>query len=68
MQGRADKGIIMTTGGFTNEARKEASRDGVTPIELVDQNKMIDMLVELELGVKPTKTFEVDESFFDEFR
>ena len=68
MQGRADKGIIMTTGGFTNEARKEASRDGVPPIELVDQNKMIDMFVELELGVKPVKGFEVDESFFDEFR
>ena len=68
MQGRTDKGIIMTTGGFTNEARKEASRDGVPPIELVDQNKMIDMFVELELGVKPIKGFEVDESFFDEFR
>jgi restriction system protein len=68
MQGRADKGIIMTTGGFTNEARKEASRDGVPPIELVDQNKMIDMFVELELGVKPVKKFEVDESFFDDFR
>ena len=68
MQGRADKGIILTTGGFTNEARKEASRDGVPPIELVDQNKMIDMFIELELGVKPVKAFEVDESFFDEFR
>ncbi len=68
MQGRADKGIIMTTGGFTNEARKEATRDGVPPIELVDQNKMIDMFVELELGVKPVKTFEVDESFFVDFR
>jgi restriction system protein len=68
MQGRADKGIIMTTGGFTNEARREATRDGVPPIELVDQNKMIDMFVELELGVKPAKTFEVDETFFDDFR
>ena len=35
MQGRADKGIIMTTGIFTSEARKEAARDGVPPIELV---------------------------------
>jgi restriction system protein len=68
MQGRADKGIIMTTGGFTNEARREATRDGVPLIELVDQNKMIDMFVELELGVKPVKTFEVDETFFNDFR
>jgi len=26
------------------------------------------MLEELELGLKPVKTFEVDEKFFDEFR
>ena len=38
------------------------------PIELVDQNKMIDMFVELELGVRPVKTFEVDETFFNDFR
>ena len=35
MMGRADKGIIITTGSFTAEARKEAVRDGVPPIELV---------------------------------
>jgi hypothetical protein len=29
---------------------------------------MIDMFVELELGVKPVKTFEIDESFFDDLR
>jgi restriction system protein len=36
MMGRADKGIIITTGTFTLEAKKEARRDGVPPIELVD--------------------------------
>ena len=36
MTGRADKGIIITTGSFTSEARKEAIRDGAPPIELVD--------------------------------
>jgi restriction system protein len=36
MTGRADKGIIITTGSFTSEARKEAVRDGAPPIELVD--------------------------------
>jgi restriction system protein len=68
MQGRADKGIIMTTGAFTTEARKEATRDGVPPIELVDGQKMIDMFSELELGLKPIKTFEVDHDFFKEFQ
>jgi restriction system protein len=68
MQGRADKGIIMTTGTFTTEARKEATRDGVPPIELVDGQKMIAMFSELELGLKPIKTFEIDNDFFKEFQ
>lgn len=35
MSGRADKGIIITTGSFTAEARREATRDGAPPIELL---------------------------------
>lgn len=68
MQGRADKGIIMTTGSFTSEARKEATRDGVPPIELLDGQKMIDMFVDLELGLKAVTTYEVNEDFFNDFR
>ncbi len=33
MMGRADKGIVLTTGSFTAEARREALRDGVPPID-----------------------------------
>jgi restriction system protein len=68
MAGRADKGIIITTGTFTAEARREASRDGVPPIELIDGEKLIDMLEHLELGLKPITTYEIDESFFAEFK
>lgn len=68
MMGRADKGIIITTGSFTSEARKEAVRDGVPPIELVDGEKLIGMLEQLELGLKPQRTFEVDGTFFDQFK
>ena len=68
MQGRADKGIIITTGAFTSEARKEATRDGVPPIELVDGEKIINMFVELELGLRPVTSYEIDEEFFREFR
>ena len=67
MAGRADKGIIITTGTFTADARREASRDGVPPIELVDGDKLVDMLRRLELGLKPVTTYEVDNAFFDEF-
>lgn len=68
MAGRADKGIIITTGTFTAEARREASRDGVPPIELIDGEKLVDMLEHLELGLRPVTAYEIDESFFNEFR
>lgn len=68
MQGRADKGIVITTGSFTAEARREASRDGVPAIELIDGTKLVAMMEELLLGLTPKQTFEVDERFFDEFR
>lgn len=68
MAGRADKGIILTTGTFSAEARREAARDGASPVELIDGEKLLDMLEALELGLRPVKTFEVDEAFFDEFK
>lgn len=67
MQGRADKGIIITTGSFTSEAKKEARRDGAPPIELVDGEKMVKMFEKLQLGVIPKTVYEVDEEFFKEF-
>ena len=67
MAGRADKGIIITTGTFTAEAKREATRDGVPPIELIDGDKLVDMLESLEVGLRPIKTFEVDHAFFAEF-
>ena len=68
MEGRADKGIIITTGTFTADARKEALRNGARPIELVDGQKLIQMFEHLQLGLKPVKTFEVDVDFFNDFR
>jgi len=68
MMGRADKGIILTTGTFTADAKREAIRDGVPPLELVDGEKLVDMCEALELGLRPKTTFEFDPTFFDEFR
>ncbi len=67
MAGRADKGIIITTGTFTAEAKREASRDGVPPIELIDGEKLLDMLENLELGLRAVTTYEIDHAFFSEF-
>ena len=38
------------------------------PIELVDGEKLVNMLEGLELGLKPIRSYQVDQSFFDEFR
>lgn len=66
MTGRADKGIIISTGTFTPEARKEATRDGAPPIELIDGDKLIDMCGEYELGLKARQTFDFDDTLFHE--
>jgi restriction system protein len=58
MQGRADKGIFITTGNFTREATKEATRDGAPPIDLIDGEALCDKLKELGLGLK-TRTIEI---------
>lgn len=68
MQGRADKGLILTTSTFTGAAKQEATREGVPPIELVEGDKLVAMFERVELGLKPIRAFEVNESFFDEFR
>ena len=51
MVGRADKGLIITTGSFTREAKREAQRDGAPPIDLMDGNDLAEKLKELRLGV-----------------
>ena len=66
MQGRADKGLIMTTGRFTADARKEATRDGAPAIDLIDGDELCDLLKELKIGVKTefVERVDIDESVF----
>jgi len=67
MQGRADKGLIITTGTFTADARREATRDGAPAIDLVDGELLCDLLKERGLGVSVrevrTEEVSVDEDF-----
>lgn len=69
MQGRADKGLIITTGTFTAEARKEATRDGAPAIDLIDGEGLCLLLKERGLGVvvRPVvrEEIEIDAAFFD---
>ena len=57
MVGKGDKGLFITTGVFTKDAKAEASRDGTTPIDLIDGEELAAKLKELGLGVT-TKTIQ----------
>jgi restriction system protein len=66
MQGRADKGLFITTGNFTREALKEATRDGAPPIDLIDGDLLCDKLRELKLGIttRMTETVDIKDEWF----
>lgn len=67
MLGRAEKGIIITTEIFSEEARKEASRDGVPPVELIDGEKLVHLFEKVQLGVTPKTIYEVNLEFFEPY-
>lgn len=60
MQGRTDKGLLITTGTFTRDAIREAVRDGAPPIDLIDGEQLVQRLKELGLGVNITLVESVD--------
>jgi len=68
VMGRAEKGILLTTGWFTSDAEKEAKREGVIPIELVDGDRLVELFEAKQLGLRRKEIFEIDHSFFDQFR
>lgn len=65
MVGRADKGLLITTGNFTRDAEREATRDGAPAIDLIDGNLLADKLKELGLGVD-TKTVQIEQIEIDQ--
>lgn len=68
MAGRGDKGLLITTASFTADAKVEATRDGAPPIDLIDGDRLCDLLKEYELGVETTirqvEDINVDAAFF----
>jgi restriction system protein len=70
MAGRGDKGLLLTTGSFTAEARQEATRDGAPPIDLVDGDALCELLRQFGIGVRTTirevEDVVVDPAFFDD--
>ena len=68
MMGRTDKGLIITTGTFSPDARREATRDGAPPIDLIDGESLCDKLKDRSLGVetKLVEKISVDPTWFDQ--
>ncbi len=64
MVGRTDKGLFITTGIFSREAQREATRDGAPPIDLIDGDRLLDLMKELGLSVS-AKVVEVEEVTVD---
>ncbi|WP_072688039.1 restriction endonuclease [Rhodococcus marinonascens] len=54
MAGRGEKGLLITTGTFTGDARTESKRDGAPPIDLIDGDRLCDLLKEHSLGIQTT--------------
>jgi restriction system protein len=67
MVGRSGKGLVMTTGTFTAEAKREATRDGAPAIDLIDGDQLCDLLKQLKLGVRTemVEKMTVEPGWFD---
>jgi restriction system protein len=70
MSGRGDKGLLITTGSFTADAKQEATRDGAPPVDLIDGERLCDLLKEYKLGVRTlvrqVEDVEVSPEFFSD--
>lgn len=60
MSGRGDKGLLITTGSFTADAKQEATRDGAPPVDLIDGERLCDLLKDYKLGVSTRKVEKVE--------
>lgn len=66
---RAKKGVILTTSQFTKDALDFVDRIEGKKVVLIDGAKLSELMIEHNVGVKPTKMYELKEvsnDFFDE--
>jgi restriction system protein len=63
--GPFDRGIFITTSVFTQQAAQQANAPGYKPIDLIDGERLVELLIEKCLGVRQTVV--VDPDFFTPF-
>ena len=66
LDGKAQQGVFITTGTFTQDAKDEANRDGVISIDLIDGHKLVEFLKEFELGlnIELVEVVNIDKEWF----
>jgi restriction system protein len=64
MSGRGDKGLLITTGSFTPDAKREARREGAPPVDLIDGDRLCDLLKSHALGVTSFEAVSIDHGWF----
>jgi restriction system protein len=65
---KAEKGILFTTDFFTAKAREAAGEDMAKPIEVVDADQLIELMQQVEFGLKRRTTFAVDWTLLDQYK
>jgi restriction system protein len=62
----AIRGTVITLSGFSAGARDAALFQNAAPITLIDGEKLVDLLIEHEVGIRkrPVELYEVDEETF----
>ena len=60
-----EKGIFITTSGFTKAAKEEAVNPGKTQIDLLDGDELIDIIIRKRMGVEPVEAYQVNRKYFD---
>lgn len=60
--GVQERGLIITTGTFTRDARQEAAAPNKVPIALVDGERLVDLLLQKRIGVvcRQVEIFDLD--------
>ncbi len=68
IEGKAERGIFLTTGTFTRGAKESAAQDNARTIELVDIDRLLELLIEENLGVRETKALMIEHDFFTPYQ
>lgn len=63
--GPFDRGIYVTSGVFTQQAEQQATSPGYKPIDLIDGERLIDLLIEHGVGTRGVTI--VDAALFESF-